>query len=287
MLTHFQAHGLHFSDACWLGGRQNLHWAVRLRREPAVLRRWYADAPDTEYELRVLEQVAARGWPVPVPLSAALFVSGACWSLFSFLPGAAPLREAMRERGRLLATFHAQTAGLGRFGRRPGWQPVLEVLSDPATEPLLEASERRLPAEVRALRWHLHRARTRLAQTMPPEPDGPGQLIHGDFTSWNLRVQDGRLSGLLDFEFARPEHRLAEFALAWRGQHDEVVLGYHDLAPLSDTEWALLTPYWWAHLIGSACQILARGEWDDGWTLQMLLRRSPLMGEDASAYTGT
>lgn len=41
----------------------------------------------------------------------------------------------------------------------------------------------------------------------------------------------------------------------------------------------MLTPLWWAHLLEDAYSELQRGLPDDGWTVRMLLRRSPLMHE--------
>src|SRR4051812_26464932 len=47
-----------------LGGRLNLHWLVEARRERLVLRRWAQPADEIDYELRLLERIAALGWPV-------------------------------------------------------------------------------------------------------------------------------------------------------------------------------------------------------------------------------
>ena len=40
-------------------------------------------------------------------------------------------------------------------------------------------------------------------------------VVHGDFTPWNLRFQNGTLSGILDFELAHWDHRIGDFALSW------------------------------------------------------------------------
>ena len=109
-----------------------------------------------------------------------------------------------------------------------------------------------------------------------------GIAVHGDFTPWNLLFQNGKLSGILDFELARRDHRIADFALAWRGQYDDVIHAYFEVAPISAEEWALLTPLWWAQLIEGACRNIRAGVRDDGWTLKMLMRRSKLMGDASS-----
>jgi len=41
---------------------------------------------------------------------------------------------------------------------------------------------------------------------------------------------------------------------------------------------------WWAFLINLAGRHLVAGTRDDGWIVKQLLRRSPLMGEDAAAF---
>jgi Ser/Thr protein kinase RdoA (MazF antagonist) len=104
-------------------------------------------------------------------------------------------------------------------------------------------------------------------------------VIHGDWAIHNLLRTDGRMTGVIDFELARRDVRIAEFCLAWRGAHDELVRGYDAVAPLSDAERRLLVPVWWAYLVESAGQLLARGEWDDGWIVAKLQRRSPLFHE--------
>lgn len=85
------------------------------------------------------------------------------------------------------------------------------------------------------MRWHLDRARERIAGLQLHER--PGIVIHGDFTPRNLHFQDARLSGVLDFELARWDHRSADFVLARRGKYDEVVHGYHPVLAL--VRWAV------------------------------------------------
>ena len=111
----------------------------------------------------------------------------------------------------------------------------------------------------------------------------PGIPIHGDFAPWNLRYEGDRLTGLLDFELSRCDHRVADFALAWRGKYDAIVEGYEEVSPLEPEERAAIVPVWWAALIEGYCRDLRLGRDDDGWTVGKLLARSPLMGPDAEA----
>ena len=272
-----------------LGGRLNQHWLVASRQEPKerfVLRRWHPSADTFDYELRLLKRIAALGWPVAPALEDPFTFDGRVWSLFPFLPGDPPSEQdpllEQRARGRLLAQFHADLASLQAFGQRGNWRRCEQILSDTTLDAVLTDHEHERPEEIRILRWHLDRARTRIAGL---ELDTqPGIIVHGDFTQWNLRFHNGHLCGIMDFELAHWDHRVGDFALSWRGRYDAVIAGYEEVSPLAPYEWALLTPLWWAQLIEGFCHDLRHGLHDDGWTLKKLLQRSPLMGVDAVPF---
>ncbi|MEO7908726.1 MAG: phosphotransferase [Roseiflexaceae bacterium] len=182
----------------------------------------------------------------------------------------------------MLAEFHAGLAQLRGFGQRSPWRRCEQILGDQTLDVLLAEHEPQQPEEIRILLWHLQRARERtVGLTLHGRP---GMVVHGDFAPWNLRFEHGRLSGILDFELAHWDHRIGDFALAWRGKYDHVIHGYAEVAPLEPEEWELLTPLWWAFLIDSACQYMRNGIRDDGWTIQKLLQRSPLMGLDSAEF---
>ena len=63
-------------------------------------------------------------------------------------------------------------------------------------------------------------------------------VLHGDFTCWNLLFEHGHLTGVLDFEATHLNYRVADFALAWRGQQSDVIRGYEEVSPLSDLDQA-------------------------------------------------
>jgi len=269
-----------------LGGRLNQHWLVEARRERLVLRRWAQSADDIDYEQRVVAQIAALGWPVAPALEAPIELDGHFWSVAPFLPGDPPSEKySIAEqcaRGRLLAEFQADLAQLRGFGQRSPWRRCEHILGDSTLDQLLNDHERTRPEEIRILRWHLDRARARVAGI--PLHDRPGIVIHGDFAPWNLRFEHGRLSGILDFELAHWDHRIGDFALAWRGKYDDVIHGYAEVSPLEPEEWELLTPLWWAFLIDVTCQDMRNGIRDDGWTIRKLLQRSRLMGPDSTEF---
>ncbi len=284
-----------------LGGRINQHWLVEAQGEQCVLRRWgqsplLDDAALIDeainYEVRLVEALAALGWPVAPLAAGPIKIAGQSWSLAPFLPGDVPAmngnvhggREEQRARGRLLAEFHAGMAQVPDLGQRPGWQRCEEIVADPALDGAFAQNERAHPEEVRILRWHLEQACEQIADL--GIQSRPGSIVHGDWTPWNLRFTNGRLSGILDFELAHSDHRVGDFMLSWRGKYDDVVLGYDEVSPLEPAEWALITPLWWAQLIYLACLDMKAGVKNDDWIIGKLLLRSPLMGENAVEFQG-
>lgn len=279
--------GLH--DPRLLGHRVNAHWRVESGRGAALLRRYGADVAESDiaYELRVGDRLAAAGWPVPPLLEPPIRWHGRWWALFGLLPGLqcdGPGED--RRRGRLLAELHATTSTFPA-ARRVGQPPVRDVVLDPRLGDALRFVERHFPEQGRILLWHREAAARRFAEVTGPAPT---TVIHGDFNSRNLLFVGDRLSGILDFEAPHPDHRVADFALAWRARRDEVVLGYDEVTPLTETEWQLLTPCLWAwafYGVAAAAERMRRGEVAPSgfdWQVEMLLRRSPLMGPDAGEY---
>ncbi len=210
------------------GGRLNQHWLVTARGARLILRRWAGSRDDADYELRLLTRIAALGWPVAPAIGVPIVGAGSLLSLFPYLPGepfsATDPHTEQRTRGRLLAHLHADLARLTDIGQRGTWRRCEAILGDPALDRILALHERGRAEEVRLLRWHLAHARERIVGLRPHAL--PDTIVHGDFTSWNLRFRGGHLSGILDFELAHRDHRIADFALSWRGHHDAVIHGY-------------------------------------------------------------
>jgi Ser/Thr protein kinase RdoA (MazF antagonist) len=178
------------------------------------------------------------------------------WCLFSYLPGrprqprtSTSRRAELRARGRLLAELHADLATLLDLGQRPGWQRREAVLgprdAGPSVEDVIRA--RVVPDEAVILLDYAARARARFAELGAERL--PALLNHGDLAGSNVRYLGGRLSGLIDFDFTHLDHRAADFVWPWQAQHDDVVYGYEEVAPLSPVERALLTPAYWASVL--------------------------------------
>src|SRR6266536_1117645 len=54
-------------------------------------------------------------------------------------------------------------------------------------------------------------------------------LLHGDFAPWNLLFENDCLSGIVDFEASHLNYMVADFALSWRADQDDVLAGYADV----------------------------------------------------------
>ncbi|MFI5835835.1 phosphotransferase [Micromonospora sp. NPDC051300] len=125
-----------------------------------------------------------------------------------------------------------------------------------------------------------------------PDPDVPRSVIHGDFTPWKLLFAGGRLTGLLDFEATHHTFQVADFALPWRGHQDDVLRGYDEVRALSELEWHLVQPTYWAWLLlGVKDALAAHDRAGPGgheppnlrWQVAHARRHSPLI----AARTGT
>jgi Ser/Thr protein kinase RdoA (MazF antagonist) len=238
-----------------------MHWLVANAGGAAVLRRYgpWHDLADIGYELRVLERIAALGWPVPAALAPPEYVGRHWWGLFSYVPGrprrprtGAAARAEQRARGRLLARLHADLAGLTDLGQRPGWRRREEVLDPwpgaPSVEEVIVA--RVVPDEASIFLAYADRVRDRFAALGAARL--PAQVTHGDLIGGNVRYAGGRLSGVIDFDFTHLDHRVADFAWTWRAEDDEFIYGYEEVAPLAAAERELLTPAYWASVLDSA-----------------------------------
>lgn len=255
--------GLRASRLRCVGDRRNIHWIVHGPEGRLVLCRYASDRPheDVAYELRLLEHLERHGWPVPMPVAPLVEESGAIWGLFSYVSGRAltprsdiGAREEQLRRGRLLARLHAEMAALDSMGQREGWRRADEGLWDrtgrPPANEVLRGWETIHPESGRLFRAYADKAEELLAELLPGAPRPT--VIHGDFTPWNLRYIRGKLSGILDFDSAHLDLRVADFALSWRGKDLHVIEGYEEESSLELVERELIVPVYWAWVIASA-----------------------------------
>lgn len=275
-----------------VGQRRNIHWIVVGKKSRSVLCRYAPDRSrdDVQYELRLLEHLKRRGWPVPEPRSPLIEHAGALWCLYTHVLGRAPsarteagLRVQQLRQGRLLARLHADMSPLRAIGQRSGWRRADEGLWEredkPPIEEVLRGFERQNPEPGRIFLTYADAARERLDVLLPQAPDPI--VIHGDFAPWNLRYVRGQLSGILDFDSAHLDLRVADFALSWRGKHSWVIEGYEQEAPLEPIERGLIVPVFWAWIIASVVGGIDQGDTSPEmaeWAVSHLLRTDVVQG---------
>jgi len=208
------------------GGTLHRHWRIDLpvdgRIERFVLRRTASRVLDSlprPAEFAVQRAAFEAGVATPEPLA-----YGSDFIVMRYAPGsAAPAAvravadpDALaRELARTLACLHRLTPD----------RLALPALAAPPADPgramiaayraLLDARSRAYPV----LEWGL-----RALEHAPPAPHRV-VLCHGDFRAGNFLIDDGRLSGVLDWEFARWGDPCADLGwfctrykgMAWRG----------------------------------------------------------------------
>jgi aminoglycoside phosphotransferase (APT) family kinase protein len=278
------------------GGYHNSHWLVEnTAGTELVLRRYKQDPlPDLDYEFAVMHRLARLRWPTPELTQEPLEHAGRTWCLMTKLPGTmgtATDAQEPRQRGRLLAEVHQSSRQLTDLGQRQGFVLSDELACDPDLLTAIKRYEGLKPEEGYILRWHLETAAERLA---PLDFNAADQLVlHSDFVARNLLYDDdGKLTGIVDFEATHLNVRVAEFALSWRGRYDDVIHGYEEVERLSDLEWQLLVPVYWSWLfLGIKHRIEALSLADlqlehFSWQLSQLSRRSKLFGDLQDLYPG-
>ena len=157
------------------------------------LKTFFEDPAAQEY--RVLEVVHAHGLPAPRPLW-----QGSGMLLLEYLEGSATAAPEdpghyVDQMADVLAKIHAVDISSGAFDfllpNRVGFNP-------PEREPNLALREPEVIAALHA--------------TVPNDP-GPSVLRHGDFWPGNLLWQDGRLTGIIDWENALRGPALADLGV--------------------------------------------------------------------------
>ena len=236
------------ADAHGLGARHWHVWTADNRR--LVLRRaaWVRTVPEVEYERRVLRHLSRLGWKVPRPVGGIHLDSRArVWTCATHVGGRrwGDSGKEQRARGVLLARLHAALGELTQVaGQRPGWAAEPDLERSPAMTAWnqgLEALAGIQPDLVRPIREALGRVRGELHDI--DMSAWPRTIVHGDFTTSNLR----RPAGVIDFDLCHLGTRPWEFAIARCQRSPLVIDGYRDEAlrlgfPLSREEEAGVPP---------------------------------------------
>lgn len=250
---------------------ENGSWLVEPAGRQLVLRRYHDDASTEElcYEHEVLRYLAQAGWVVPDPAGELVRWEDRWYCLTRYVPGQAVTEEdagQQRRRGRDLARLHLALRGLaGRLGQRAGWRAqhqgvTLQTAVDwPACVRALAEVSPRLAA------WaEIATGQTQDALAAIGADALPVMVVHGDFASWNVHYQSGRLAGVIDFGLTHLDTRPYELAIARTWRAPAMVGAYRgELArfgwPLSDLEEAAIVPLYHAFRLDQISWPLAQG----------------------------
>jgi homoserine kinase type II len=251
-------------------GRVNKHWRIGTAAGDYVLRRYnvHRSHAAIAYEHDVLRYLAGKNWPVaaPLPTGGETIVEAEerLYALLPLLPGRPSPYVSdrySRLKGRLLARLHEDLAGWEPPGQRETFGRVweLDVYVGAQTRystlnELLMDFGQEYTDHARAIRSQKY-AMLRELSTL-----GYGELplvaTHFDFHHDNLLWSRGELTGLLDFDLAHLDARVADVAQSLAFDclappaYNAINLsaaraflgGYMDHTPLSDVELQLIVP---------------------------------------------
>ncbi len=172
--------------------------------------------------------------------------------LLEYVPGTpwceagVPGPQQLRDLGRILGALDLALSDLDHPAahRTHRWDLSAAAAQHRGKIALVEDPEQRRIAE-----WMFH---VYAACAVPRLADMPHSIIHGDANDENVLLQDGRVSGLLDFADCLYNPTICELAIsltyAMLDQSDplhvgaEIVGSYHTVRPLSEDELAMLYP---------------------------------------------
>lgn len=186
----------------------------------------YHNAPDPgrcAFEHRITAAIAAQHPPFAVPqmiLSRSgethVLQGGRYYALSTFIPGSVARYgdpDDAASCGRALAELHAALAQV-HPDFQDGDEPGLGDLA--AVHPLVPDPERAMGEAIGEAR--LAAATTSILATIQPRcaaaaADWPLTWIHWDFYPSNVLMEAGRVTGIVDFEFAGPGYRAMDVAI--------------------------------------------------------------------------
>lgn len=208
-----------------------------------------AAAADLPYFLGLMAHLAAEGYPAPAPIvrrDDGLIgeISGKPAAIVAFLPGQWPNTPSPADASAAgEALGHLHLAGADFPMRRANnlgqerWRGLFAQSADRADE-VMPGLGREIEAalEMLAARWPRNL---------------PGGAIHADLFPDNLFMNDGKVSGVIDFYFACDDAYAYDLAImlnawcfqagAWRDDlAAALIAGYETARPLSDVETAAL-----------------------------------------------
>ncbi len=208
------------------GGTVNEHWRIGTPGgEPRVLRRYRPRQAQESipYEHDLLRFLADRDWPVAPPIPSVdgrtlVDTEHGRWSLFPFLEGAPPPRETIfqQRKGVVLALLHEDMTHWPAPGQRPAWGRVTDLdvhlrrQGFDSVDALLHWYADQDLDRARALAGFRARNVDELRRLgYDAEPD---VVVYNECLGNNVLFEQNDVTGLLDFDFAHADARVADMA---------------------------------------------------------------------------
>jgi len=261
-------------------GTNNLVWLVQVAGAGYVLRIHCNAGPEQiELEHVLLAELGRRelSFAVPAPIPAqdgrtVVATDLGPASLYRRLPGDHPPRTAagLTLAGQALGELDAALAGIASEFVPIDWRRSLNAIH-PAVPDLDElAADLRRELSPAETEWFAQQAAETDARVDELRTTLPTQLIHCDFGLSNLLVENGTVTGVLDFELAGLDLRLFDLAAALGQSTDDFApdqvaafrQGYDGYVALSAAEEAALPELMLQRALGSV--IWRAGRWRQG-----------------------
>ncbi|MPZ54448.1 MAG: phosphotransferase [Acidimicrobiia bacterium] len=171
---------------------------------------------------------------IPVALGAPADDYPFTWSVNPWLPGTPPTAEEMDDRrlagelaGFVRALQGCDATGASLFGSRGG--SLANPDRDEATRDSLRRCSDLVDADAALGVWED-------AQAAPPW-DGPATWFHGDLQRGNLLIQDGHLTGILDWGTFGAGDPAVELAVCWNSMGREARTVFRDVFAPDEATW--------------------------------------------------
>ena len=251
---------------------ENGSWLLELPRgQQLVLRGYHYDASTEElyYEHEVLRYLAQAGWVVPDPVGELVRGEDRWYCLTRYVPGQAVTEEdagQQRRRGRDLARLHLALRGLAeRLGQRARWRAQHQGVTLQTDVDWTTCVRALAEVSPRLAAWaEVATGQTQAALAAIGAGALPVMVVHGDFASWNVHYQSGRLAGVIDFGLTHLDTRPYELAIARTWRAPAMVDAYRtELArlgwPLSALEEAAIVPLYHAFRLDQISWPLTKG----------------------------
>jgi hypothetical protein len=202
-------HGTQFSvrRRC-AGGEQGGAWIVQEPDGPPLVLKWSigADGPFRYRKAAEVNRIHAAGYPTPVWRLVGATREGACYDLQDFVPGE-PATLTVETAMLMVEVIEKQTGLAPDLGR--DWSEFMLTMALDDDDPdSPRRFVRRLGPHGQTLIEHYDAVLAIHGPVRLPRTD----LVHGDFSTGNIMIHQGRISGMVDIGALGAGTRVVDYA---------------------------------------------------------------------------